>query len=264
MLDSFNRPVTYMRISVTDRCNIRCQYCMPEEPCFIDKERVLSADKIIEVVEEAVRLGFSKFRLTGGEPLLRKDILDIVRGIASVEGVTDFGMTTNGLLLGMYAVELKKAGLHRINVHIDTVDEDRFSEITRGGDLKRVLSGIEEAQLAGFDKIKLNCVISDLNDEQDREEVAYYARENNLEARFIKEMSLSDGEFWKVLGGEGGDCENCNRIRMSCEGNIYPCLFSDMAYSIKEHGITEAITRAISLKPESGETANRSFNVLGG
>ena len=139
MLDPYNRDVSYMRISVTDRCNLRCKYCINDDTEYIPRENVVSKEKIIEVVQTAVSCGFRKFRLTGGEPLVRPDILEIVSEIAVINGVEDFGMTTNGTLLKGKARDLKDAGLGRINIHLDTISAERFSRISCGGDINSFL-----------------------------------------------------------------------------------------------------------------------------
>lgn len=264
MLDSYNRKVSYMRISVTDRCNLKCKYCITEDTKFIPREHIISSDMIVDVVKTAVKLGFSKFRLTGGEPLVRPDIIELVRSIAAVDGVDDFGMTTNAILLPEFSQSLKNAGLDRINIHVDTLSPEKFKNITCGGALDRVIEGIEAAKAAGFENLKINCVNSRWNTQEDIDSIRAFAAEHGLQPRFIREMSLEDGEFWPVDGGEGGKCGSCNRIRMSCDGKIYPCLFSDQAYSIHEHGIEGAFQIAVKEKPESGVVANRNFNTLGG
>ena len=265
MLDRFKRKINYLRISVTDRCNQRCVYCMPEEGVkMISHEDVLSFEEILEIVEVAAKFGIDKVRLTGGEPLTRRDILSLVLMLANVKGIKDLSMTTNGVLLEKYALPLKEAGLHRLNVSLDTIDRAKYKEITRFDNLDSVLRGLHHAREVGFKKIKLNCVIRGGEDRVRELRVKEYADENGFELRYIHEMDISKGEFWQVEGGDGGNCQKCNRLRLSSDGKIFPCLFSDRSYSIKELGIKEAFEQAISNKPESGDTAENKFNFLGG
>ncbi|MCF7790797.1 MAG: radical SAM protein [Victivallales bacterium] len=266
MLDRFNRNVNYLRISVTDRCNQRCVYCMPKEGVTLLKhEDILSFEQILQVVKIAVaKFGINKVRLTGGEPLIKRDIISLVLMIANVDGVEDLSMTTNGVLLNKYALPLKEAGLDRLNVSLDSVDRNEYKTITRCDNLERVLKGLDKAKKIGFRKIKLNCVIAGDMDRKRGQEVKKYADKHGFELRFIRQMDISKGEFWQVEGGDGGNCKKCNRLRLSSDGRIFPCLFSDISYSIKEPGIEEALKRGILNKPESGETADNNFSFIGG
>src|SRR6056297_1239375 len=222
MYDRFNRKINYLRVSVTDRCNLRCVYCMPEEGVpFIPHSRILSLEEITEVVRTAVSLGFDKIRLTGGEPLVRKGIVDLVGMISEIEGVRDLGMTTNGILLTEYARDLKKAGLHRVNISLDSLDPERYTQITRLGRLQDALDGIEAAREAGLFPIKINTVILTDNDRTEALRVAEFARAQGYQIRFIRQMDLQAGDFWVVEGGDGGDCSRCNRLRLSSEGVVY-------------------------------------------
>lgn len=266
MLDHYNRKINYLRISVTDRCNLRCRYCMPEDGvCMVEHKDILTYEEIQEVVAVAVPLGMDKMRLTGGEPLVRKDIVELVRMIAEVKGVKDIAITTNGVLLEKFAQPLAEAGLHRVNVSLDTMDPEKFNNITRGGDIRKVFAGIEAARLAGLSPIKINCVIQQSSDEPDALAVKQYCLENGLQARFISQMDLSTGHFGIVEGGTGGDCTNCNRLRLTPTGKMKPCLFSDLEFDIREMGIRQAIEAALFGKPEKG-TINLSncFHNIGG
>ncbi|MFN3556879.1 MAG: GTP 3',8-cyclase MoaA [Bacteroidales bacterium] len=266
MLDLYNRRINYLRISVTDRCNLRCRYCMPEDGvCMVKHEEILTFEEIRDVVAVAVPLGIDKIRLTGGEPLVRKDIVELVRMIASVKGVKDLAITTNGVLLDQFAASLKQAGLHRINISLDTLDPEKFAQITRGGDLRRVLAGIDAARQAGLNPIKINCVIQKSSDEPDALAVREYCLENGLQARFISQMDLSDGHFGIVEGGTGGDCSHCNRLRLTPTGQMKPCLFSNLEYDIRTLGIEQAIRAALFGKPEKGTiNLNNCFHNIGG
>jgi GTP 3',8-cyclase len=266
MFDSYNRRINYLRISVTDRCNLRCTYCMPAEGIpLIQHSDILSFEEIIEVVDAALALGVDKIRITGGEPLVRKGIVNLVQMIASKPGVQDLGMTTNGQLLEKFAQPLKDAGLHRINVSLDTMNPERYQEVTRGGDIENVLKGIEASRKAGLSPVKINCVIVKSPDEPDAVEVAEYGKKHGLQVRFIRQMDLEKGEFYIVDGGSGGDCSTCNRLRLTANGMVKPCLFNDMEYNVREHGAHKALQLALGNKPSCG-TINRhgEFYNIGG
>lgn len=266
MLDCFNRRISYLRISVTDRCNLRCTYCMPEEGIRqLKHEDILSYEEIVAVVREAVSLGITKIRLTGGEPLVRRGIISLVGQIAAVDGILDFGLTTNGILLADFADQLASAGLHRINISLDTLDPEKFRNITRGGELNKVLQGIEAAKKAGLTPIKINCVVRNSSCEPDAAAVREFCNEHGLEVRFIHEMSLADGHFTIVENGHGGDCKHCNRLRLTANGMIRPCLFNNLEYNVRALGIRKALEMAVGNKPERGsvnETGN--FYNIGG
>jgi GTP 3',8-cyclase len=266
MYDRFNRKIDYLRISVTDRCNLRCIYCMPPEGIKqLRHEDILSFDEIVEVTRTAVALGVNKVRITGGEPLVRKGIVDLVKMIAGIEGINDFAMTTNGTLLAKFAADLAKAGLHRINVSLDTLDPVKYKEITRFGNIRDVFSGIEAARAAGLHPIKINCVIKQRSDEPDALAVRTFCEKNDCRVRFIKEMNLETGTFSIVEGGDGGDCRRCNRLRLTSDGQILPCLFSDLGFDVRKLGAQQALRLAVADKPESG-TCNhlKQFSNIGG
>jgi cyclic pyranopterin phosphate synthase len=264
--DRFERQINYLRISVTDRCNLRCRYCMPEEGIHLLRhEDILTFDEITGFTEAAVRNGITKVRLTGGEPLVRKGIISLVKMIASIDGIKDLSMTTNGVLLKEFAADLKKAGLHRVNISLDTTDPGRFSFITRGGDIIDVMKGIEAARDAGLLPVKINCVILDSPEEEDARSVTKYCMENNLEIRYIRQMDLVKGHFSTVVGGNGGNCALCNRLRLTSDGKLKPCLFDDIAFDIREIGYEEAIKKAVELKPECGSNnISGEFYNIGG
>ena len=266
MFDSYNRSINYLRVSITDRCNLRCVYCMPEEGIrLINHAEIISYEEILEVIREGIRLGITKVKITGGEPLVRKGIVSLVEMIAQLEGITDFGMTTNGILLEKFATDLSKAGLHRVNISLDTINPEKYRQITRGGEIEKVFSGIHAAKEAGISPIKINCVVKNSSREPDALEVRNFCRQNGLEVRFIHEMDLDTGCFTLVEGGDGGNCENCNRLRLTANGMIKPCLFTNLEYSIRELGIKEAMLRAISTKPEKGKVNNHNlFHNIGG
>lgn len=266
MYDRFDRKINYLRISVTDRCNLRCVYCMPEEGVeLLSHKDILSFDEITEIVRAAVRKGVDKIRVTGGEPLVRKSIVELVKMIGEIDGVKDFSMTTNAILLSKYAEDLAKAGLQRVNISLDTMNPDKFKEITRGGDISKVFEGIEAAKNAGLKPIKINCVIKKSKEEPDAIAVAKFCQENDLHIRYIKEMDLETGEFSVVDGGSGGHCASCNRLRLTANGAIKPCLFSDISYNVRELGVERAIDLAIGNKPKTGyENHTGKFYNIGG
>jgi cyclic pyranopterin phosphate synthase len=203
LIDGFGRVHDNLRISVTDRCNIRCFYCMPEENVkFEAREKLLSFEEMERFVRIAVKLGVRKLRITGGEPLLRKNLSTLIRKLVSIEGLQDLALTTNGVLLAAQAEELYDAGLRRINVHLDTLDRERFLKITRRDELHRVLEGIEVCRRLGYGPIKINAVAVKNLVEQDIVPLARYGREHNIEIRYIEFMPLDAQGLWlrdKVL-----------------------------------------------------------------
>ncbi|MFA5970939.1 MAG: GTP 3',8-cyclase MoaA [Lentimicrobiaceae bacterium] len=266
MFDSYNRRINYLRISVTDRCNLRCTYCMPAEGItLMPHSDILSFEEIMEVVDAALAQGVDKIRITGGEPLVRKDIITLIQMISSRPGIQDLGMTTNGQLLEKYAQSLKDAGLHRVNVSLDTLNPETYRQVTRGGDIDKVLKGIEASVNAGLAPVKINCVIVKSSSEPDAVEVAEFGKKLGLQVRFIRQMDLEKGEFYIVDGGSGGDCSTCNRLRLTANGMIKPCLFNDMEYNIREHGAHKALQLALGNKPSCG-TINKhgEFYNIGG
>jgi cyclic pyranopterin phosphate synthase len=305
-LDNFNRPISYLRISVTDRCNLRCVYCMPPEgvPCR-SHEEILRYEEIDLVVRAAASLGISKVRLTGGEPLVRLGFADLVRMLARIPGIDDLAMTTNGTLLARYAAELAQAGLKRVNVSLDTLQPERFRQITRRGDLAAVFEGISAAREVGLVPLKVNTVVvRGLNDD----EVVDFARltlEGDWHVRFIELMPLGTNAAWagdgyvsvgevrrriedalgelmpaKVGVGNGPAryyrlpgavgtigfispvsehfCYQCNRLRLTADGRLRPCLLSDYEMDLRTPlrqgaGLTEVrelLIRSIRAKPE--------------
>ncbi|MBS3806672.1 MAG: radical SAM protein [Bacteroidales bacterium] len=266
MYDRYNRKINYLRVSVTDKCNLRCYYCMPEEGVkLLHYKDILSYEEIAGVVRYGVEQGIDKVRLTGGEPLVKREITRLVAMLASIPGVKDLSMTTNALLLPDYAEDLVKAGLQRVNVSLDTLDPEKYSQITRGGNLNRALEGIEAARKAGLNPIKLNAVMHQYFDEEDRGALQNFAASYGYPLRFIREMDLEKGTFSKVEGGSGGDCRRCNRLRLTPNGKLKPCLFSDLAYDVRELGIEEAYRLALETKPRSGSSnTSCTFYRMGG
>ncbi len=209
LVDSWGRTIDYLRISVIDRCNVRCIYCMPEDGVeLLPRDEILSYEEILDFSKEAVRQGIKKIRLTGGEPLIRRDIIGFVDKMAKIEGLEDLSMTTNGLLLEEFARDLKRIGLARVNIGIDTLDSDKFKEITRGGDVRHVIRGIEKAIEVDLSPVKINVVmIKGIND--DLTSLIKFAADHPVYVRFIEYMPIgnemrksrfiSAGEIRKML-----------------------------------------------------------------
>ncbi|HMB03815.1 MAG TPA: GTP 3',8-cyclase MoaA [Isosphaeraceae bacterium] len=197
LIDSFGRVHNNLRISVTDRCNIRCVYCMPEAVAFLPRQSLLSFEEIERFVRVATTLGIDKVRLTGGEPLVRRELPKLVAKLAAIPGIKDLGLTTNGILLAPMARALWDAGLRRINVSLDTMDPAKFQELTRRTGFEQVIAGILAAKAAGFDPVKVNAVAIKGVTEDDVVPLGRFAREHGLELRFIEYMPLDAGNRWE-------------------------------------------------------------------
>jgi cyclic pyranopterin phosphate synthase len=197
LIDSFGRVHNNLRISVTDRCNIRCVYCMPETVAFLPRQSLLSFEEIERFVRIAAPLGIDKIRLTGGEPLVRRDLPTLVAKIAAIPGIKDIGLTTNGILLAPMARALRDAGLRRLNVSLDTMDPVKFEELTRRTGFEQVIEGILAAREAGFDPVKINAIALKGVTEEDVVPLARFARSHGLELRFIEYMPLDAGDRWE-------------------------------------------------------------------
>ncbi len=316
MLDKFGREITYLRLSVTDLCNLRCRYCMPEEGVpKKDHAAMLTEDEMILAVEAAASLGITKLRITGGEPLVKKNILSICRRAARVPGIREVCMTTNGIRLPELAVPLREAGVRRLNISLDTLDREKYAQITRCGVLSDALAGIHAALEAGYDKIKLNAVLIGGFNDDEIEEMAKLTLRYPLDMRFIELMPMGENGFGKEaylpytevlrrlpelmpLPGEGGAaklfrlpgakgnvglispvsahfCSGCNRLRLTADGKLKPCLHSSAEYPIKgldKAGIVAVMKEAILGKPEwhglldyaNRSQSARSMNRIGG
>jgi len=190
LIDRFNRRVNYLRISVTDRCDLRCIYCMSENMKFLPRARLLSLEEIVQVGRSFVDLGVSRIRITGGEPLHRRNILKVFRELGELEGLRDLTVTTNGTQLKRFATDLRAAGVTRINVSLDTLRADRFRALTRTGRIEQVLHGLDAAQAAGFDRIKLNAVIMKHRNHDEVDELVAFAIDRGFDISFIEEMPL--------------------------------------------------------------------------
>jgi cyclic pyranopterin phosphate synthase len=322
--DSFQRPINYLRISVTDRCNLRCVYCMPEEgvPLMLHDD-ILSYEEIVTVVRAAAEMGINKVRLTGGEPLVRTGLPALVRLIAEVKTIDDISLTTNGILLARYAAELKEAGLHRVNISLDSLRPERFRQITRCGELEDTLAGIAAAHAAGLEPVKINVVVlAGVNDD----ELTDFARKtlsDGWHVRFIEHMPVNGddsgllglvsvaemrrrigtlGELspWKTdvgngpakyfrLPGAAGTigfitpvtehfCYQCNRLRLTADGKLRPCLLSEAEIDLRgplrrgasPEELKALIEKAVAEKPKGHRLAEgrpakgRPFSQVGG
>ena len=239
---------------------------MPEEGIKLFRhEEILTFSEIAGFTMAAVANGVTKVRLTGGEPLVRRGITALVRMIAKIEGIEDLSMTTNGTLLKIFARELKSAGLQRVNISLDTVDPDKFKLITRSGNINDVFEGIDAAKSAELFPLKINCVVKESKDEDDAKEVTRFCQDNDLKIRYIRQMDLVRGHFSVVDGGTGGDCALCNRLRLTSNGKLKPCLFNNIEFDIRKLGYEKAIKLAVEMKPECGSiNETDSFYNIGG
>lgn len=274
LIDSFKREHTNLRISVTDQCNFRCIYCMPEDMQFMEDDAIMTFDEIVHLARIFVGLGINKIRLTGGEPLVRRGVPQLIKRLYDIQGLKDISLTTNGIGLITQAKDLYDAGLRRINVSLDTLDEAKFEQMTRRKVLSRVLAGLREAQRCGFDPIKVNAVAMKGFTDDEIVDLAKFARDNAYQLRFIEFMPLDADDIWgrnmfipgqeiidKIdavyplqsvnMNGDAkhdpaklyqfsdgkGDvgfissvtepfCEQCNRIRLTADGQLRTCLFS--------------------------------------
>lgn len=257
MLDRFKREIHYLRVSVTDRCNLRCTYCMPAEGIVLKEHReIISYENIIKVVQAAARLGIDKVRITGGEPLVRKNITHLISGIKRIPGIKEMAMTTNGVLLGAMAKSLKEAGLDRLNISLDTLDPVKYKQITRIGDITHVMQGIEAARAAGFKNTKINMVIIPRCNDSETEVQAMkqFCQERGLRLQRINHYLLPDlASIERNYQAERPlSCSACNRLRLTSAGILKPCLFSDLEYEIDFNDLEGSLCKAIANKPEHG------------
>jgi GTP 3',8-cyclase len=280
LTDSFNRPVKDLRISVTDRCNFRCTYCMPlDEYQWINKREILTFEEITRIAKLFIERGVDKIRLTGGEPLVRQDLHLLIAKLANLQGVKDLCLTTNGALLANQVNALAGAGLKRVNVSIDTLDGDKFKRMTKRGDLDKVLEGIFAAKAAGLAPIKLNAVVERGVNDDDILPLVEFSRANGFAMRFIEYMDVGNSNNWtsaklvpkkqiiamiharyplREIGRDQGSapsvdyefvdgqgdigviasvsepfCSSCTRSRITADGKLVTCLFSDVGHDLK-------------------------------
>lgn len=265
MFDSFGREIHYLRISVTDRCNLRCSYCMPEEGVpWLPHERILSLERMAEVAKAAASLGFRKVRITGGEPLVRKGVVDFVAMLAAVPGIGTIGMTTNGTLLAPLAAELKARGLSSVNISLDTMDEDRYRLLTRGGRLADALAGVEAARKAGL-PVKLNAVVGEGDDPAELRAVEAYAAALGASVQTIRRYRLDEPKADDERYARPAPCALCDRIRLLATGELKPCLHGDASVPVDFNDIEGSIRRCVDLKPACGQAASEHLvSAIGG
>ena len=279
--DRFGRTFDYVRIAVTEKCNLRCTYCMPEEGVdFQGREKILQSDEILRIINILGRMGIKKVRFTGGEPLVRKDIVDLVSGAAATPGIKAVHLTSNGLLFDRYAQRLRDAGLTGVNISLDTMDAEKFVRITRREGLEKVKNSIKQALDMGFPRVKVNVVLMRGFNEGELKDFTELARDYRLTVRFIEFMPFDGHQIWEsgghfasaeslvkqietlypgiqpapgtrtehhVFQGVGHEgkiavipaftrslCGNCSRIRVTADGNVRNCLYSDKEYSLRE------------------------------
>ena len=229
LVDAFGRRLTYLRVSVTDRCNLRCTYCLPEDAEFPFGDRdFLSPEEIETMVGALVRLGIDRVRLTGGEPLVRRDILEIVRRVKAIPGVKNLALSTNGTELARLAPALKDAGVDRVNISLDTLDAERFREITRRGDLARVWEGVEAALDAGLDPVKLNAVLTGEESLEDADRLVALTLDQPLAVRFIEMMPTASNQ--RSQPASAGRVPTCDDVRERVEARYGALAAADFAY----------------------------------
>lgn len=304
LVDQFGRTVDYIRLSITDRCDFRCVYCMGEDMTFLPREEVLSLEECARLIKVFVSLGVSKVRITGGEPLVRKNALWLFEEVGQLEQLKELVLTTNGSQLIKYAAGLRNAGVKRINISLDSLDAGRFKAITRIGDLLKVLAGIQAAKEAGFDNIKLNTVLMRGVNDDETTALVDFAIAQKLDISFIEEMPLGEvdhtrastfvsnadtlqklqseyslipstettggpARYWRVANSttkigfisphSHNFCESCNRVRITCKGELYLCLGQedkvDLMPLLRNHPgddqpLIDAIVNSMAVKPK--------------
>jgi len=252
LLDSSGREINYLRVSVTDRCNLRCVYCMPAEGVrLLAHDDILSFEEIAAVVRAAAGLGFTKVRLTGGEPLARKGLPALVSMLSDIPGIEKLAMTTNGTLLAPVAAELRARGLKSVNVSLDTLDHERYAKLTRGGRLDEALAGIDAALAAGL-PVKLNVVALEDSTEADFEALRGFARRIGAEVQFIARYHLDEEKQDGGSFDRPPRCSSCNRLRLLADGSLRPCLHGNIQVPVDFGDIEGSIRRAVALKPKRG------------
>ena len=266
MFDQFKRDIHYLRISITDKCNLRCTYCMPEDGVpFKPHNAIMSFEEIVKVVESAAELGINKIRLTGGEPLIRKNVVELVRMIKRVKGIEHLGMTTNGVLLDKLAQPLRDAGLDSVNISMDTLNPERYKKRTRIGDISYALKGIEAAFSAGFKKIKINAVVMDNTPDEEIRDMENFCISKGLSLQLINHYDLSTEKQNIYKFDRPPKCAVCDRIRLTADGIIKPCLHSNQEIPVNPEDISSSLKEAILEKPENGSVCtNRNMIEIGG
>jgi cyclic pyranopterin phosphate synthase len=327
LIDSYERRIDYLRVSVTDRCNLRCLYCMPPEGIELaEPKSILRYEELLRVAEIAAAHGVTKVRVTGGEPLVRKGVIEFLGRLASIKGIEDLSLTTNGVLLREYAERLADAGLKRVNVSLDSLRKDRFEKITRGGRLDDVLSGLEESLKASITPVKINMVVIKGFNDDEIADFALLSKKMPYHVRYIEYMPFDSAEGWQrdkcmsareiretierveplepVVSASGGAgparrfrfrgasgevgfispvsehfCGSCNRLRLTSDGKLRTCLFSDDEVDIRkalrdgssDSEIEALLFRAVRLKPMKHhinenvfKKCSRTMSLIGG
>lgn len=327
LVDSYERKIDYIRISITDRCNLRCVYCMPPEGIELaESSEILRYEELLRVARIAVTHGVTKIRVTGGEPLVRKGIVEFLASLSSLKGLKDLSLTTNGVLLKEFALKLREAGLKRVNVSLDSLKKDRFLKITRGDNLEQVMAGLEEAQKVGLTPVKINMVVIKGFNDDEIIDFAMMSKTKPYHVRFIEYMPFNTTEGWQkdkcisarelkdmiervepldpvteTSGGAGparrfkfrgapGEvgfispvsehfCGSCNRLRLTSDGKIRMCLFSDDEVDIRmalrdgspDEVIEDLLFKAVMSKPMKHhinenvfKKCSRTMSLIGG
>jgi GTP 3',8-cyclase len=317
MTDGFGRRIEYLRISVTDKCNLRCVYCMPEEGLpWLKRDELLSYEEIVDVVSVMARMGLRRLRLTGGEPLVRRELATLVRGLRAVPGIEDLALSTNAVLLAPLAAELAEAGVDRVNISLDSLKPERVDAIARRpGSHGRIMEGLEAAERTGFHPIKINTVIMRGRNDDELEDFARITRERPWHIRFIEVMPTGEnldvskneyvsayemlervrriGELEPVEGPEGNGpatyfrfadapgtvgvitpmshnyCDRCNRMRLTADGQLRPCLFGDVQTNLRDplrrgEPLEPLVRHKLAIKPERHHLVQGSSAGSGG
>ncbi len=252
MRDSFGREITYLRVSVTDRCNLRCVYCMPPEGVrLLAHSAILSYEQIALVVAAAGRLGFRKVRLTGGEPLARKGIAGLLSLLRPIPGIETLAMTTNGTLLAPLAAELKARGLDSVNISLDTLDPARYGELTRGGRLAEALEGVRAAVAVGL-PVKLNMVVLDDTSAAEQQRMRAFAAETGARLQLIARYRLDEPKRDDSRYDRPPPCGRCDRLRLLADGRLRPCLHGAATVQVDFGDIEGSIRAAVQAKPQHG------------
>jgi cyclic pyranopterin phosphate synthase len=259
MRDAFGREIRYLRISVTDRCNLRCRYCMPEEGIqLLSHDDILSFEQIEKIVRAAVGMGFNKFRLTGGEPLARKGIVDLAEMLKAIPGLGTLAMTTNGTALAPIAAALAAAGLDSVNISLDTLDPARYRYLTRRGNLDDALAGIQAAIGARL-AVKINMVVMEDTTAAEIEALRDFAKALGIAFQTISRYSLQEVKGDSAEFDRPPPCASCNRIRLLANGVLRSCLHSDIDYRIDFDDIEGSIAAAVLDKPVHGSVSSTLY-----
>ena len=265
MLDRFEREITYLRISVTDKCNMRCIYCMPPEGVPARRHGdFLTLEQFTEAARAAVALGVRKVRLTGGEPLVKRGIEDLVRMMRGIDGLEHLAMTTNGTLLAPRARRLREAGLDSVNVSLDSLDPERYRVLTRGGAVEDAVAGIRAALEAGF-PVKVNMVVMEDTRDEELERLGAFCASVGARLQLIRRFRLDRAKEESDRFQRPPSCARCDRIRLTADGMLKPCLHADAEVRLDFSRIRESLRDAILAKPErGGACTNRAMTQIGG